>query len=154
LDRLATELAEPVGLLQGGSWSSARLRALLRRAEVRAWRIASLERDRVVSAVCPRGSGWGLVGWARRPRGGPAAPDCWLVGRVIPVGPGRWVVIGTPTVVPAGAATRSLALLISGLQAPRGEFWRVHGAVIARTARGLARGAAETGGGSGYRIAA
>jgi hypothetical protein len=35
----------------------------------------------------------------------------------------------------AGAPVEALAGLLRSLQAPRGEFWNVHGAVIVRSVR-------------------
>jgi len=135
LDRLASELAAPVGLLQGGTWSVARLAALLDRAELRAWRLSSCEEPGLGAGECPLGSGRSLIAWSRVPVGGPVQAGSWLVARVLPVGPGRWVVVGRATVV-ADAAGR-LERSVRSLRAPRGEFWRVHGAVIARLAREL-----------------
>lgn len=141
LERLSDELAAPIALLGAGPWSSARLAVLLARAEVRAWRVATVERDQVISGICPTGGGWAIVAWSRTPRPGPPEPDGWIVGRALPVAAGRWVLIGRPTVVGAEDAARSLTPLIRQLRAPRGEFWGVHGGVVARSARALAAGA-------------
>ncbi len=63
------------------------------------------------------------------------------MARSLPVGPGRWVLLGRPAVVGVDRAV-GFERLVRSLRAPRGEFWRVHGAVISRAARGSAPSAA------------
>jgi hypothetical protein len=138
LDRLANELAAPVGVLEGGAWSVARLGVLLDRAELRAWEVEACDVPGLGAGHCPLGSGRSLIAWSRTPVGGPVHAGSWLVARALPVGPGRWVVLGRATVVSESAPR--LEVIVNSLRAPRGEFWRVHGALIARIARSLASG--------------
>ena len=136
LDRLAVELSEPVARLGGRGWDVERLRALLGRSELRAWRIESSDTPGLWHGRCVLGSGPALVASARPALGVPE-PAAILVARSLPIGPERYVLLGRPNVVPvarAGAFER----LVRSLRAPRGELWRVHGPVIARAARGSA----------------
>ena len=134
IDRLAVELSEPVARLGGRQWDTERLRALLPRAELRAWRIEDSDAPGLWHGRCPLGSGQTLLAWPRPPVGH-AEPGAFVVARSLPVGPERCVLLGRPLVVPPARAPMFERLLRS-LRAPRGEFWRVHGAVIARAARG------------------
>ncbi|HET9719328.1 MAG TPA: hypothetical protein VFP55_04550 [Solirubrobacteraceae bacterium] len=133
IDRLAVELSSPVALLGVSGWSVDRLRALLPRAELRAWRIVDSDAPGLWHGRCPLGSGQTLLAWPRPPVGRPE-PGAFVVARSLPVGPERCVLLGRPFVVPPARAPMFDRLLRS-LRAPRGEFWRVHGAVIARAAR-------------------
>lgn len=132
-------------MLDGGAWSVARLGVLIDRAELRAWQIEACDVPGLGAGHCPLGSGRSLIAWSRPPVGGPVRAGNWLVVRALPVGPGRWVVVGRGTVVSESAPR--LEVIVRSLQAPRGEFWRVHGALIARIARSLASGAEQRGGG-------
>jgi hypothetical protein len=105
---------------------------LLSRSELRAWRIESAESDVALTALCPLGSGRARLELARPPVGDPR-PGAFVVARSVPLGPQRWVLLGRVPVVERGAAAEFEALLAS-MGAPRGEFWRVHGAVLARAA--------------------
>jgi hypothetical protein len=141
LDRLVAELAEPLARLRGGSsddrLSAARLSVLLSRAEVRAWSVDALDAPGLVLGRCPLGSGRAWLSLAREPLGEPA-PGAYLVGRAIPVGPGQWLLMGRISVVAGESAVAEFERLLRSLRAPRGEFWRVHGGVLARTARAWA----------------
>ena len=141
LDRLVAELREPATRLCGEQWApdrewcAARLAELLSRSELRAWIAETADEARVLTARCPLGSGRALLVLAHEPHGLPA-PGEFLVGRTLPFGPRRYVLIGRPAHVPTGSTARFGALLAS-LRAPRGEFWRVHGAVLLAAAREL-----------------
>jgi hypothetical protein len=138
LERLSVELGEAVARVGGsGSWSAERLKVLLARAEFRAFRVDRCLAPRVCAARCPVSDDAARVAWIRplRSRGGALGPGAWIVGRALPVAPGRWVFIGRPIVAGAGAPVEALAGLLRSLQAPRGEFWNVHGAVIVRSVR-------------------
>jgi hypothetical protein len=106
---------------------------LLSRSELRAWRIDSVPEPATIMALCPLGGQRARLCLARSPAGDLAA-GASLVARSVPVGPGRWVLLGRPRVVDRDATTEFDALLAS-LDAPRGEVWRVHGGVLARAAR-------------------
>lgn len=141
--RLARELEEPVARLGVSGWGASRLQVLLDRGEMRAWRIESAEQRGVLSGRCPVEGTQALLAVARSgdaevPAGG------FLVGRSLPVGPGRWVLVGRPVVV-AGERTGAFERLLGSLRAPRGEFWRVHGGVIGRAARLRGTGGAAFG---------
>ncbi len=110
-----------------------RLRALLGRAELRAWRIETSDAPGFWHGRCPLGSGQALIGWTRPPVGVPE-PGALLVARSLPVGPERYLLLGRAAVVAVERAS-GFERLVRSLRAPRGEFWRVHGAVIARAAR-------------------
>jgi hypothetical protein len=56
-----------------------------------------------------------------------------VVARSVPLGPERWALIGTARVVEPGVSGEFAALL-SSLDAPRGQEWRVHGGVVAAAA--------------------
>lgn len=133
IDRLAVELSSPVGRLGVSGWDVERLRALLPRAELRAWCVETSDAPGLWHGRCPLGSGSALLGWSRSPRRAVAA-GAFVVGRSLPVGPGRWVLLGRPAVVGVERAA-GFERLVRSLRAPRGEFWRVHGGVIARAAR-------------------
>jgi hypothetical protein len=142
LDRLVAELETPVARLGGDGWKpdrewcAARLRELLSRAELRAWRVEQADEPGVLLAGCPLEGGRALLAYARAPNGTPV-PGAFVVGRSVPFGPRRYLLIGRATVV-AHRHTTDFAALLGSLRAPRGEFWGVHGAVIARAARAWA----------------
>ena len=136
IDRLAVELSEPVSRLGVTGWDADRLRALLGRSELRVWRIENSDAPGFWHGRCPLGSGQALVAWSRAPRRTVVA-GVFVVGRCLPVGPGRWVLLGRPAVVAPDRAG-GFERLLRSLRAPRSEFWRVHGGVIARAARGWA----------------
>ena len=131
----------PLARLRGGSdeggWSSARLSVLLSRAELRAWRVESVDAPGLVAGRCPLGSGRATLAFAREPRGVPV-PGCFVVSRALPVGPGQWLLLGRASIVAGAAAVGEFERLLESLRAPRGEFWRVHGRVLARAARAAA----------------
>jgi len=139
LDRLTSELAEPVARLQGGAWSRERLAVLLARAELRAWRIESIEGPGLLSGRCPLGSGAVTLAYVGEPVGGGPDIGGYVVGRAIPVARGRWVLLGRASLVAGDEVAAGFERLLVSLRAPRGEFWRVHGGVIARAARACAR---------------
>jgi hypothetical protein len=140
IDRLAVELSSPVERLGVSGWDVDRLRALLPRAELRAWRVEASDAPGLWHGRCPLGSGQALVGWSRAPRRAVVAGS-FVVARALPVGPGRWVLLGRPAVVGVERAA-AFERLIRSLRAPRGEFWRVQGGVIARAARRCSASAA------------
>lgn len=129
--RLARELEERVAHLGATGWSAGRLEALLERAELRAWRIEVLSGAGLAGARCLLDGTQALIAWSRPPQGDLGIGGV-LVARSLPVGPGRWLLLGRPALVadPAG-----FERLVASLRAPRGEFWRVHGGVLARAAR-------------------
>jgi hypothetical protein len=97
---------------------------LLARSEIRAWRIES-----PALAVCA------LSGDRVRlePARGAIDSGAVAVGRSIPLGPERWLLLGNVSSVGAGEAP-AFERFIRALHAPVGEFWRVHGGVLARAA--------------------
>jgi hypothetical protein len=105
---------------------------LLTRSELRAWRIESVDGAGELAALCPLGSGRARLETARRPLG-ELRPGAILVARSVPIGPGRWALLGRAPVVDR-SATADFDALFSVLGSPRGEFWRVHGGVLARAA--------------------
>ena len=105
---------------------------LLARSELRAWRIASIDPDGVLGALCPLGAGRARLETVRRPLGDLRA-GAILVARSVPIGPRRWALLGRAPVVDRDAVADFDALLAL-LDAPRGEFWRVHGGVLGRAA--------------------
>jgi hypothetical protein len=133
LDRLAAELREQVALLGADGLSTERLRVLLGRAELRVWRVTEVAPGGMVTVECPLGAGPASLSLARCPRGEPVA-GAFLAGRSMPVGPRRWVLLGRAGVV-APEAAAAFERLLRSLRAPRGEFWRVHGGVLAQAAR-------------------
>jgi hypothetical protein len=134
LHRLAAELEEPVARLGATGWSVERLRVLLARAELRAWQVESddPEAPGLVTGSCPLGSGRAMLALAHECPERVVAGS-FVVARSIPLGPGRWVLLGRPRIVALHDAPRFERLLRS-LRAPRGEFWRVHGGVLAQAA--------------------
>jgi hypothetical protein len=138
---LVAELRQPAECLSGDDWEpdrdwcAARLSELLLRAEQRAWVVEAVDEPLAVTARCPIGTGSAVLAYAREPIPSPT-PGAFLVGRSVPFGPNRYLLIGRPAVVSGIGAVR-LAALIASLRAPRGEFWRVHGAVLLRAARTL-----------------
>jgi hypothetical protein len=105
---------------------------LLSRSELRAWRIESVESSVELTALCPLGTGRARLELTRAPAG-ELRRGAFVVARSVPLGPQRCVLLGRAPVVDRSAAAEFEALLAS-LSAPRGEFWRVHGAVLARAA--------------------
>jgi hypothetical protein len=104
----------------------------LARSELRAWRVLSVGPGNGFTALCALGTGRaridavsGLSGQLRR--------GALVVGRSVPLGPERWGLIGTARVVEPTVSAEFGALL-SSLDAPRGEEWRVHGGVVAAAA--------------------
>jgi hypothetical protein len=142
IDRLVAELEEPAARLGGEQWRpdrewcAARLAELLSRAELRAWLVETADQPGVLTASCPLGNGRAMIAYAREPSPAPA-PGAYVIARSVPFGPRRYLLIGRAAVVERGLAPRFSALIAS-LRAPRGEFWHVHGAVLARAARALA----------------
>jgi hypothetical protein len=126
--------------LESGEWPLQRIRAraggraleLLARSELRAWRIESVDGGGVLGALCPLGTGRARLETVRPPLGD-VRPGAFVVARSVPIGPGRWALLGRAPVVDREAAGDFDALL-AVLGAPRGEFWRVHGGVLARAA--------------------
>jgi len=112
--------------------SGGRAVELLARSELRAWRIESVDGAGVLAALCPLGTGRARLETARRPLGELAA-GAMLVARSVPVGPGRWALLGSAPIVDREAIA-DLDALLAMLDAPRGEFWRVHGGVLAHAA--------------------
>jgi hypothetical protein len=112
--------------------TSERTAELLGRSEIRPWRIEGVSGPRVVSAACARNGGRSRVELARAPRG-ELRPGAIAVGRSVPLGPARWLLLGTASVL-VGASAREFERLVASLGAPPGEFWSVHGGVLARAA--------------------
>lgn len=133
LHRFLKELEQPVALVGGTPLTVERLLVLLGRAERRAWRVEELHAPGLLAGRCPLGSGSAQLVFARPP-GREPAPGAYVVALSLPVGPGRWVLLGRPAIVSPREASRFERLLAS-LRAPRGEFWRVHGGVISQAAR-------------------
>ena len=138
IDRLVEELAEPVARLgwEDRGWGAARLAELLSRAELRAWRIETADEPGVLFAGCPVEGGRALLAYARAPLGA-LVPGAFVFARSVPFGPKRYLLVGRAMVVPR-ARSAEFAALIASLKAPRGEFWGVHGSVLARAARSYA----------------
>jgi hypothetical protein len=143
LDRLLAELDPAVERLGAAPLTPDRLRVLLDRSEVRAWLIdgpepgarahQNLNAPGLLAGRCPRGSGPALLATRRSlPEG--LGRGSYLVSRSLPVGPGRWVLIGRIAHV-APARTAGFEQVLASLRAPHGEFWRVHGSVVAQAAR-------------------
>jgi hypothetical protein len=105
---------------------------LLARSELRAWQIESPPRAGVLGARSPLGSGRARLETVR-PLAGKLLPGAFVVARSVPLGPERWALLGRAPVVDPRAELEFEALLRS-LDAPPGEFWRVHGGVLARAA--------------------
>jgi hypothetical protein len=105
---------------------------LLVRSELRAWRIESIDAPGLLGALCPLGTGRARLETAGAPLG-ELRPGAILVARSVPIGPRRWAVLGRARVVDR-AAVADFDALLAVLDAPRGEFWRVHGGVLARAA--------------------
>ena len=108
---------------------------LLDRSELRAWRIESVPGPGAAVGLCPLWHGRARLELGREPEG-VLRPGALVVARSVPVGPERWTLLGRPWVVEPSAMADFEALLAS-LDAPRGEFWRVHGGVLGRAAREL-----------------
>ncbi|HWF33750.1 MAG TPA: hypothetical protein VG295_00210, partial [Solirubrobacteraceae bacterium] len=117
--------------------ASGRAIELLARSELRAWRIESIEEDGVLGALCPLGTGRARLDTVRPPLGslvaGAVVAGTIVVARSVPIGPGRWALLGRVPVVDR-AAVGDFDALLAVLGSPRGEFWRVHGGVLARAA--------------------
>lgn len=120
-------------------WDSARLRALLGRSETRAWRVEAIYGGGLVAARCPVDDSAAVLAWSRVPLE-PIDRHALVVARSLPVAPGRWVLLGRPAVV-GRERVAGFERLLRSLRAPRGEFWRIHGGVLARAARARAVGA-------------
>jgi hypothetical protein len=105
---------------------------LLERSELRAWRVASVDGAGVFDALCPLGTGRARLETIRPPEG-ELRPGAFVVARSVPLGPQRWALLGSVPVIPGEIAADFDALLAS-LEAPPGQFWRVHGGVLARAA--------------------
>jgi hypothetical protein len=105
---------------------------LLSRSELRAWSVDAVLGPRLVSAVCPLGTGCARLELAREPAG-ELAPGAMLVARSVPLGPERWALLGAVPVVDP-LVTEEFEQLLTSLDAPRAEIWRVHGGVLARAA--------------------
>jgi hypothetical protein len=112
--------------------ASGRAVELLARSELRAWRIESVDGAGVLGALCPLGSGRARLETARRPFG-ELRPGAIVVARSVPIGPGRWALLGRAPVVDRDASA-DFDALFAVLDSPRGEFWRVHGGVLAGAA--------------------
>jgi hypothetical protein len=130
--------------LEGGDTPLQRIRQratvraveLLARSELRAWRVESVAGGGVgagiLDALCPLGTGRARLETVRRPVGA-VTPGAMLVARSVPIGPRRWGLLGRAPVVDR-AAVGDFDALLAVLGSPRGEFWRVHGGVLARAA--------------------
>jgi hypothetical protein len=105
---------------------------LLGRSEIRAWRIESVAGPRLLSASCPRTGAPARVEPARPPRGLVRA-GALAVARSVPLGAGRWLLLGAASVV-VGPRAVEFERLLRSLDAPPGQFWFVHGGVLARAA--------------------
>jgi hypothetical protein len=105
---------------------------LLGRSELRAWRVEAVVESGGLVGLCPLGSGRARLEPARSPVG-ELQPGAMIVARSVPLGPERWALLGRIPVVEQAAAADFDALLAS-LDAPRGEFWRVHGGVLSHAA--------------------
>jgi hypothetical protein len=105
---------------------------LLARSEVRAWLLESVPVSPPLTASCPRGGGRARLELPDRPLA-ELGPGAFAVARSVPLGPARWLLLGPVSVVGAAAAA-AFERLIASLDAPPGEFWRVHGGVLARAA--------------------
>ncbi len=112
--------------------ASGRAVELLARSELRAWRIESVDGAGLLGALCPLGTGWSRLETVRPPLGDLRA-GAILVARSVPIGPGRWAILGRAPVVDR-AAIAEVDAVLAVLDAPRAEFWRVHGGVLARAA--------------------
>ena len=97
---------------------------LLARSEFRAWRI-----EAPPLAVCAHRRD--RVRLERRQAG--LEPGAIAVGRSIPLGPQRWLLLGHVSSIGERDAP-AFERMIGSLHAPAGEFWRVHGGVLARAA--------------------
>ncbi len=125
---------------------------LLARSEVRAWRMESAASriesatSRIESAaagsltaVCPHGGGRSRLELPRAPSA-ELRSGALVVGRSVPLGPARWLLLGSTSVIEPELAA-PFERLVASLDAPPGEFWRVHGGVLARAASEWRRGA-------------
>jgi hypothetical protein len=121
--------------------SGGRSAELLLRSELRVWRVQTVFRAGLYGVLCPLGSGLARVEPARPPIGEPRA-GALLVGRSVPLGPQRWALAGRGRIVD-GVAAPAFDALLASLEAPAGEFWRVHGGVLARAACSVAAQAAQ-----------
>ena len=105
---------------------------MLARSELRAWRVASVGPGSGFTGLCALGTGRARID-ALAGVSGELRRGAVVVGRSVPVGPERWVLIGTARVVEPEVSAEFAALLLP-LDAPRGEEWRVHGGVVAAAA--------------------
>jgi SEC-C motif len=113
--------------------SAVRSIELLSRSELRVWRIESGTASSL-RATCPV-TGRGARLHVRRRPPTELRPGALLVARSVPLLPERWFLLGTVAIV-VPEVTADFEALLSSLDAPRGEFWRVHGGVLARAAWG------------------
>ncbi len=134
VERLLEELVGPVALLGAAPLPAERLRVQLARVERRAWLVEEFDAPGLCAGRCPLGSGRAQLAFQRVPGAVLAGRVSYVVASSLPVGPGRWVLLGRPAVVAPSEAGRFERLLRS-LRAPPGEFWRVHGGVLAHAAR-------------------
>jgi hypothetical protein len=104
----------------------------LSRSELRAWRIESADGSGLIGALCPLGGGAARLEFPHAPVGSPREGS-FIVARSVPLGPQRWALVGRPVVVEPSVVT-DFETLLAALDAPLGEFWRVHGGVLARAA--------------------
>jgi hypothetical protein len=105
---------------------------LLARSELRVWRVEAIGADKLLTASCPLDSGRVRLELARRPEG-QLEPGALIVARSVPLGPERWTLLGAAPIVDPDVQAE-FNELIASLDAPRGEFWRVHGGVLAHAA--------------------
>jgi hypothetical protein len=109
---------------------SGRAVELLARSELRAWRIEAVDGPRQISAECPLGTGRARLELCRDPAGAGSA-GAVIVARSVPVGPERWALLGGAPIVDRDSAP-AFERLLASLDAPRGDFWRVHGGMLVR----------------------
>jgi SEC-C motif len=105
---------------------------LLARSELRAWRIESVGESGLLTGLCPRGTGRARLETIRPPLGD-LRPGAMVVARSVPLGPERWALLGRIPVVELSVAA-DFDWLLASLDAPPGEFWRVHGGVLSHAA--------------------
>jgi hypothetical protein len=120
----------PLQHLRGAS--PTRAVELLGRSELRAWRIETRPTRDVLTAVCPVSGERARLEMIRAPFGDPL-PGAALIERSVPLGPERWALLGKAPVL-APSVQPDFECLLASLDAPRGEFWRIHGGFLARAA--------------------
>jgi SEC-C motif len=109
-----------------------RITEMLARSTLRAWRVLSAGPGSGFTALCALGTGRARIE-AVSTVSGELRRGAVVVGRSVSLGPERWALIGTARVVEPSVSGEFGALL-SSLDAPRGEEWRVHGGVVAAAA--------------------